>query len=289
MATTTRLVPPVTDIVLYKRADETSGLKLRGWQWGFGALAPFALIVIDLRLLGGWLMQLAPAAFWMAAVVGPMVLMLSQKRWRWRWFDLAVSGAVAVGAGLALIGAILPVLLILLSGIAEAISGTSTLQQVVWSTLLGAVALIFTWPLFFTGGAYRRQAKLRIRRRPDMHSTPLLIGMVVLPAVLASAEVADRIWFGGVEDKLASRDVPSMVEGVKELHYYPVGLLTKTDQVCSALYAQAPDGMVSAENLDARLDLAWGEDAETIRGEARRMFGKDAQVVCADALMAGPF
>src|SRR5262245_33612613 len=90
----TDLVPAVTEVVLWKRV-EGGGLRLNPWQWGFGVFAPLALIIIDLRLLGGWLLQLAPAAFWTAALLGVIPLALSQKRWG-GVFDLALNGMMVV-------------------------------------------------------------------------------------------------------------------------------------------------------------------------------------------------
>src|SRR5262245_46957379 len=148
----TDLVPPVTAVVLYKRVDG-GGLRLNPWQWGFAVLAPILLMIIDIKLLGGWLMSLAPAAFWTAALVGWIPLYLSQRRWHTQ-VDPVLNGMLASCAAIALIGAISPILIFLFGSLLELVQGKAKWSEVGLSTLLSGIALILTWPLLFTAGAF---------------------------------------------------------------------------------------------------------------------------------------
>lgn len=255
-------------------------LVLRGWQWGFGAVAPLALIVIDLRLFGGWLLQVAPAAFWALAVLGPLLLALSQRRWS-DPFDLVLSGMVTAAGGLALLAAVLPVLLYLVIWPLNGMSGGNNFLMGVMLT--SAITLLFTWPLFLSASAFRRQAKLRLRRR-EFRSPAAVVGMVLLPLMLGGAEIGDRMYFASMRAKLGSKDIAVMLEGAKQFEVYPIALMTRTEDVCEPFYAQDPDSFVSAESLENQLDWSWGKNAQKVRAAARKLFGANAAQVCADAL-----
>ena len=283
----TDLVPAVTAMVLYKRV-EGGGLRLNPWQWGFSVLAPVFLMIIDLRLLGGWMMQIAPAAFWAAAFLGWIPLALSQRRWEWP-LDPGLNGVLASCMVLAVLGAVLPILIFFFGSIGNLIRGAATFEDVWKSTLLSGIALILTWPLLFTAGAFRRQLKLRIRWRPDYRSRPGYIGMAILPVVMLTTEITDRVWFSTVATRLNSRDVEKILDASHDLRFYPVTLMTRTDEVCGALYASGRETIVDPEILEAKLRTAWGEDAGRIGAQAQKFFGSDATLVCADALSSGPF
>lgn len=281
------LVPAVTAVVLYKRVDG-GGLRLVPWQWGFAILAPILLMIIDIKLLGGWLMQLAPAAFWTAAFTGWIPLALSQRRFH-NQADPVLNGMLASCAIIALVGAVSPVLIFLFGSLADLVQGKTTWSGVGMSTLLSGIALILTWPLFFTAGAFRRQAKLRIRWRPDLRSKPGFIGMAIIPILMLSAEITDRVWFAGINAELHSRNADKVLDASHELRFYPVTLMTKTDEVCSGLYAHGRETLVDPEALEANIAIAWGDRGASIDTQARKFFGDDAALVCADALSSGPF
>jgi hypothetical protein len=278
-----KLTSPVTDIVLWERPDGgRSSLHLRGWQWGFGAIAPLALIVIDLRLFGGWLLSFAPATFWTLAILAPIVLMLSQKRWGGAT-DLVLSGLVVAAAALALLGALMPILLY--SGVSVLNGLSPTGQDFLFGlVLISSLSLLFMWPLYFCFSAFRRQARIRLKRRKDYWAKPTLFGMAFLPLVLVAAEVGDRAWFGSMVAKLRSSEASAVLEGTNQLQFYPIGLMTRTEDVCAPLFAQAPDSFVSADSLENQLGWAWGRDAQKVRAASRKLFGANASRVCAEAL-----
>lgn len=201
--TRTKLTSPVTDIVLWERPDGgRSSLHLRSWQWGFGAIAPLALIVIDLRLFGGWLLSFAPATFWSLAIIAPVVLALSQKRWGGT-FDLVLSGLAVASAGLALLTALSPLLIY----VALSFAAPSAQAFLFGLVLTGSISLLFMWPLYFCFSAFRRQARIRLKRRRDYKQGAVLFGMALLPALLIAIEAGDRILFGSMVEKLRSKDV----------------------------------------------------------------------------------
>lgn len=278
MTRSPKLTSPVTDIVLWERPDAgRSSLHLRGWQWGFGAVAPLALIVIDLRLFGGWLLSFAPAAFWTMAIAAPVVLALSQKRWGGS-FDLYLSGMVVSAAALALLAALTPVLIYLATG------WSGKTDFLMGLLLISSLSLLFGWPLYFCFSAFRRQARIRLKRRKDYGAAATLYGMALLPLVLIVAEIGDRAWFGAMVGKLRSSEVATVLEGASDLQIYPIGLMTRTEAVCAPLFAQAPNSFVSADSLDNQLGWAWGRDAQKVRAAARKLFGANAAQVCAGAL-----
>ncbi|HEV7692336.1 MAG TPA: hypothetical protein VGO52_15980 [Hyphomonadaceae bacterium] len=283
----TDLVPAVTAVVLYKRVDG-GGLRLNPWQWGFAVLAPILLMIIDIKLMGGWLMSRAPAAFWTVALTGWIPLYLSQKRWHTQ-VDPFLNGMLASCAAIAFIGAVSPVLIFFFGSLLDLVQGKTTFSEVGMSTLLSGIALILTWPLLFTAGAFRRQAKLRIRWRPDLRSKPGFIGMAVIPLLMLSAEITDRVWFGGVNAALHSQNADKVLDAAHELRFYPVTLMTKTDEVCSGLYAHGRETLVDPEALEANVAIAWGDRGASINTQAQKFFGNDATLVCADALSSGPF
>jgi hypothetical protein len=274
-------------VVLYKRVDG-GGLRLNPWQWGFAVLAPILLMIIDIRLMAGWLMSLAPAAFWTAALTGWIPLALSQRRWHTQ-VDPFLNGMLASCAAMALLGAISPVLIFFFGSLTDLVQGKADLSKVGSSTLLSGIALILTWPLLFTAGAFRRQAKIRIRWRPDLRSKPGFIGMAVIPVLMLSAEITDRVWFGGVNAGLHSHNADKVLDAAHELRFYPVTLMTKTDEVCSGLYAHGRESQVDPEALEANLGIAWGDRGASVGTVAQKFFGTDAAIVCADALSSGPF
>jgi hypothetical protein len=280
---TPKLTSPVTDIVLWERPDGgRSSLYLRGWQWGFGAIAPLALIVIDLRLFGGWLLSFAPATFWAVAILAPIILAVSQKRWGGT-FDLVLSGMVVSAAALALSAALMPVLIFV--GV-SALNGLSPTGQdfLLGLVLISSLSLLFMWPLYFCFSAFRRQARIRLKRRKDYRTSATLFGMALLPLALIAVEAGDRIWFGSMVNKLRSSEAAVVLEGASQLQIYPIGLMTRTEDVCAPLFAQAPDSFVSADSLDNQLGWAWGRDAQKVRAAARKLFGANAPRVCAEAL-----
>lgn len=284
MSRATRLVSPSTDIVLRERPDGgRSSIRLHTWQWGFGGIAPLALIVIDLRLFGGWLLSLAPATFWTLAIVAPLLLALSQRRWS-QPFDLALSGAVVSAAVIAIVAAVLPVLMYLVRAGIEALTGAAEVNFMLGLGLVSSLSLLFTWPLYFCASAFRRQAKLRIKRRKDYKAAATVTGMLLLPALLVAVEAGDRFYFGSMVAKLQSKEVAVVLEGASQLQYYPIAMMTRTEAVCAPLYAQAPDSFVSPDSLENQLGWAWSRDAQKVRAAARKLFGANAARTCAEAL-----
>jgi hypothetical protein len=271
-------------VVLRERTDGgRSSLLLHSWQWGFGGMAPLALIIIDLRLFGGWLLSFAPATFWTLAILAPILLALSQRRWS-QPFDFVLSGAVVSAVAVAVVAAAMPVLIYIGLGIVHAVSGTAEANFLMGLMLISALSLLFTWPLYFCASAFRRQAKLRLKRRKDYKARPTVVGMALLPLLLVVIETSDRLYFGSMVTKLRSSEIAVVVEGASQLQLYPVAAMTRTEAVCAPLYAQAPDGFVSADSLENQLDWAWGRDAQKVRGAARKLFGANAARTCAEAL-----
>ena len=265
------------------RPERGPNLRLRSWQWGFGALGPLALIVIDLRLFGGWLLSIAPATFWAMALIAPNVLGLSQKRWG-GGFDRVLSGMVVGCAAIALVTALLPVMIYLVMMLPGVIAGKPDPNLLMGLALVGALSVLFAWPLYFCYSAFRRQARLRLKRRRDYRAKPTLWGMALLVIMLVSIEAGDRYWFGSMVEKLSSRKVAEVLDGAGQLQLYPIALMTRTEAVCAPLYAQPPNSFVSADSLDNQLSWAWGRDAQKVRAAARKLFGAGAARVCAEAL-----
>lgn len=239
---------------------------LRAWQWVFGVGAPVTLIGLDLALFNGWLVQVAPATLWTLAIVGPALLILSQ----WRGCEplgVMLTGALCVAGLLAVLVAVTPTLL----AMAVAIP---------FAALMALISSFFLWPLALCVLAIRRQVRLRNGSWRLLRSPAAFAGGAALIALLALAEIGDRLAFGFITNRVGSTDADVAVDGLKALAIYPLGLMAREQAACEAFYGQAPDSFLDPADFDPAMRIKYGARTDDVLAAARGVFGPRPAARC---------